>query len=60
MSDDTPPPTSAPPPAGNQNLIIGLVLGAAVLLIFILALNMRDKGIGVTGGAPSEVATLRT
>ena len=59
MSDDTPPPTSAPTPAGNQNLIIGLVLGAAVLLIFILALNMRDKGIGVTGGAPSEVETLR-
>ncbi|MDE0825507.1 MAG: hypothetical protein OSA48_01725 [Akkermansiaceae bacterium] len=59
MSDDTPPPTSAPTPAGNQNLIIGLVLGAAVLLLFILALNMRDKGIGVTGGAPSEVETLR-
>lgn len=59
MSDDTPPPTSAPTPAGNQNLIIGLVLGAAVLLLFILALNMKDKGIGVTGGAPSEVETLR-
>lgn len=58
MSDDTPPPSSAPTPAGNQNLIIGLILGAGVLLLFILVLNMRDQGIGGTGSS-SEVETLR-
>ncbi len=50
--NSTPP---AATPAGNQNLIIGLVLGAVVLLLFLLVLQMTGGGIG----GPSEVDKLK-
>ncbi len=66
MSDDLPnipspdgsaPPTSSGPTAtGNQNLIVGLILGAVVLLLFLLILQMTSKGFG---GDNPEISELR-
>jgi len=56
MSEDSSPPPSAPTPASNQNLIIGLVFGAGVILLFILVLNLRGNG---SSGDSAEVAALR-
>jgi len=39
-------PSSAPTPTGNQNLIVGLILGAVVLLLFLLILQMTSNGFG--------------
>ena len=52
----TPEPSSAPTATGNQNLIVGLILGAVVLLLFLLILRMTSDGFG--GGNP-EIAELR-
>ena len=72
MSDDTkapeptppttpPPPRTGPTPIGNQNLIIGLILGAGVLLLFILVLNASRGGWkGGGGDTASELKELRT
>lgn len=60
MSDDHSPPPAAPTPTGNQNLIIGLVLGAGVLLLFILVLSIGTNGFGGGDKASStELASLR-
>ena len=59
MSEDSSPPPATPTPAGNQNLIIGLILGAGVLLLFILVLNMKNGGFPTGGGSTSELETLR-
>ncbi len=65
MNDDpsnSPPATPATPessPAtatGNQNLIVGLILGAVVLLLFLLILQMTSNGFG---GDSSEITKLR-
>lgn len=50
-----PAPPSAPTPAGNQNLIVGLILGAAVLLVFLLIIQMT----GGSSGEHSELSQLR-
>lgn len=42
----TPEPSSAPTATGNQNLIVGLILGAVVLLLFLLILQMTSDGFG--------------
>lgn len=41
--------------SGNQNLIVGLILGAVVLLLFLLVLQMTGNGLG----GKSEVDELR-
>ena len=58
MSEDFAPPPAAPTPTGNQNLIIGLVLGAGVLLLSILFLNMKNNGSNSSGGS-AELDRLR-
>ncbi len=68
MNDD-PPISASPTPAtpesgsystptatGNQNLIVGLILGAVVLLLFLLILQMTTDGFG---GDDPEIAELR-
>ena len=68
MNDD-PPISASPTPAtpesgssstptatGNQNLIVGLILGAVVLLLFLLILQMTSDGFG---GDDPEIAALR-
>ena len=52
----TPESSSAPPAAGNQNLVLGLILGAVVLLLFLIILQMNGNGFG---GGTSEVTRLR-
>ena len=52
----TPEPSSAPTATGNQNLIVGLILGAVVLLLFLLILQMTSDGFG---GDDPEIAELR-
>lgn len=47
MSENSPPPPSAPvgaTPASNQNLIIGIVLGVAVILLLFLVINPTTGG----------------
>ena len=59
MSDEKSPEEkpSTPTPVGNQNLIIGLVLGAVILLLFILVVQMTGGTKGM--GTSSEVEDLK-
>lgn len=59
MSDDTSSEQSSsnPTPAGNQNLIIGLVLGAVILLLFLLVMQMTGKLGG--GGSNTAIEDLK-
>ena len=50
-----PTPATGPTPAGNPNLIVGLILGAAALLLFLLILQMTGSGFGES----PEIAELR-
>ncbi len=52
----TPESSSGPPAAGNQNLIVSLILGAVVLLLFLIILQMNGNGFG---SGTSEVTRLR-
>jgi len=58
MSDDKSPDQSplTPNPSGNQNLIIGLVLGAVILLLFLIVLQMRG---GNQGGDSAKLDDLK-
>ena len=56
MAEENTPQTTATP-ASNQNLIIGLVLGAVVLLLFLLVLQVKMNGNGT--GDSSEFAELK-
>jgi predicted nucleic acid-binding Zn-ribbon protein len=56
MSDEQSPPPPATP-VGNQNLIIGLVLGAVVLLLFLLVMQVKTNGGG--SGKTSEFDALK-
>ena len=40
----------------NQNLVVGLVLGAIVIILSLLVLQITDKGLG---GKKSEIEKLR-
>lgn len=60
MTEEKTPQTSSTPatpatPAGNQNLIIGIVLGVAVLLLFLLLLQGKLNG----GGGSSDFNDLK-
>ena len=53
---DHPPETSATP-VSNQNLIIGIVMGAVVLLLLLLVISQQFGDIGDSGN--SELADMR-
>jgi len=52
----TPESSSGATATGNQNLIVGLILGAVVLLLFLIILQMTSNGFE---GNPSEITRLR-
>ena len=61
MSDDksSEPTSSTATPTGNQNLIIGLIFGAVILLLFVLVLQMTGR-IGNGGsGTNTQLEDLR-
>ena len=55
QASGAPVSSSGPTAAGNQNLIVGLILGAAVLLVFLLVLQMT----GSISGEKTEIAKIR-
>ncbi|MDP0492457.1 MAG: OmpA family protein [Verrucomicrobiota bacterium JB023] len=57
MSEETPHHDSGATPASNQNLILGLVLGAAVLLLGFLV--VQNQGGDENSSANSEVSELK-